>query len=199
MPANRPILDLGGRIVLPGFVGPRAAPNDFSGDMNAQNENNENTEPIVPEMNARFAIEPWYPSFPAIREIGITSQNIAPAQLNLIGGSGVFIRHAGMDVAQMVRRDPASMVFSVTRESAREWGKDSRIPVTPEAAAKMIAGALAALLEALHGLLHRRERDGQVAAGGADVGVAGPVPDHMQRRTRFQRPRAALAPQIVEA
>jgi imidazolonepropionase-like amidohydrolase len=142
VPANLPVLDLGGRIVLPGFVSPRAGPNDFNGDMNAQNENNENIEPIVPEMNARFAIEPWYPSFPAIREVGITSQNIAPMQLNLIGGSGVFIKNAGMDVAQMVRRDPASMVFSVTRESAREWGNDSRIPTTPEAAAKMIAGVL---------------------------------------------------------
>ena len=141
-PANLPVLDLGGRIVLPGFVSPRAAPNDFNGDMNAQNENNENTEPIVPEMNARFAIEPWYPSFQVIREVGITSQNIAPAQLNLIGGSGVLIKNIGMDVAQMVRRDPVSMVFSVTRESARTWGNDSKIPTTPEAAAQMIAGVL---------------------------------------------------------
>ncbi len=142
VPGNLPVLDLGGRVVLPGFVSPRAAPNDFNGDMNAQNENNENIEPIVPEMNARFAIEPWYPSFPAIREIGITTQNIAPMQLNLIGGSGVFIKNAGMDIAQMVRREPASMVFSVTRESASTWGNNSKIPTTPEAAAKMIGSVL---------------------------------------------------------
>jgi imidazolonepropionase-like amidohydrolase len=142
VPGNLPVLDLGGRVVLPGFVSPRAAPNDFNGDMNAQNENNENIEPIVPEMNARFAIEPWYPSFPAIREIGITTQNIAPMQLNLIGGSGVFIKNAGMDIAQMVRREPASMVFSVTRESATTWGNNSKIPTTSEAAAKMISSVL---------------------------------------------------------
>ena len=84
-------------------------------------------------MNARFAIEPWYPSFAAIREVGITTQNIAPAQLNLIGGTGVFLKNAGMDIAQMVRREPASMVFSVTRESASAWGNNSKIPTTPEA------------------------------------------------------------------
>ena len=93
-------------------------------------------------MNARFAIEPWYPSFAAIREIGITSQNITPGQLNLIGGTGVLIKTAGMDLQQMVRREPTAMVFSVTRESARTWGNNSQIPSTPDAAAAMIASTL---------------------------------------------------------
>jgi imidazolonepropionase-like amidohydrolase len=93
-------------------------------------------------MSARYSIEPWFPSFAAIREIGITTQNITPAQLNLIGGTGVFIKTAGMDLQQMVRRDSTAMVFSVTRESARTWGNNSQIPPTPESAAAMIASAL---------------------------------------------------------
>ena len=75
-PRDVPVLDIGGRVVLPGWVSARAFPNDYMGDLKWQVQNNENIEPILPEMDARFAFDPWFPSFEVIRRIGITAQNI---------------------------------------------------------------------------------------------------------------------------
>jgi imidazolonepropionase-like amidohydrolase len=57
-PRDVPSLDLGGRVVLPGFVSPRAYPNSWMGDMKWQIQNDEDTAPILPEMDARFAFDP---------------------------------------------------------------------------------------------------------------------------------------------
>ena len=141
-PRGLPVLDVGGRVVLPGWVSARAYPNDWMGDLKWQFQNDENTEPIVPEMDARFAFDPWFPSFEVIRELGITAQNITPGHLNLIGGRGVVIKTAGMDVEKMVRKSPSSVVFSLDPRSIRYWAKDSQVEVTLATAADMIRNTL---------------------------------------------------------
>ncbi|MGH9319997.1 MAG: amidohydrolase family protein [Vicinamibacteria bacterium] len=137
-----PVLDVGGRVVLPGWVTARAYPNHWMGDLKWQMQNDEDTAPIVPEMEARFAFDPWFPSFQVIREIGITAQNVTPGHLNLIGGRGAVIKTAGMDVEKMVRKSPSSIVFSLDRSSIRHWAKDSQIEVTLETAADRIRKTL---------------------------------------------------------
>ena len=44
------------------------------GDLNWQVQNDENTEFLTPEMKARVAFDPWFPSFQVIRDIGIMVQ-----------------------------------------------------------------------------------------------------------------------------
>ncbi len=141
-PRGMPVLDVGGRVVMPGWVQARAYPNDWMGDPKWQFQNDENTEPIVPEMDARFAFDPWFPSFEVLREIGVTAQNITPGHLNLIGGRGAAIKTAGMDVEKMVRQSPSSVVFSLEPSSIRFWAEDSQIEVTLETAASMIRNTL---------------------------------------------------------
>ena len=141
-PGGMPVLDVGGRVVMPGWVQARAYPNDWMGDPKWQSQNDENTEPIVPEMDARFAFDPWFPSFEVIRELGVTAQNVTPGHLNLIGGRGAGIKTAGMDVSKMVRQSPSSVVFSLERSSIRFWAEDSQIGVTLETAASMIRNTL---------------------------------------------------------
>lgn len=141
-PRGMPVLDVGGRVVMPGWVNARAYPNDWMGDPKWQSQNNENIEPIVPEMDARFAFDPWFPSFEVIRELGITAQNITPGHLNLIGGRGVGIKTSGMDVEKMVRKSPTSVVFSLDPSSIRYWAKDSQVEVTLETAVRMIRNTL---------------------------------------------------------
>ena len=155
VPDGMPVMDIGGRVVLPGWITARAFPNTWIGDIKWQVQNNEITEPIVPEMNARYAIDPWYPSFPEIRAVGLTAQNITPGFANLIGGSGVVIKTAGMDRGKMVRREPSSMVFSLTMETVRSWAGDAQIPVTLEAASRMIRQALDGAREYSQGTAER--------------------------------------------
>jgi imidazolonepropionase-like amidohydrolase len=142
VPKGMPVLDAGGRVLLPGWVTARAFPNDWIGDIKWQVQNDELVEPVTPEMNARFAIDPWFPSFPVIRGMGLTAQNITPGHRNLIGGSGVVIKTAGMDQDKMMRKEPSSVVFSLAESTTRHWGGDSKIPVTLESASRMIRDAL---------------------------------------------------------
>ena len=141
-PRGMPVLNVGGRVVMPGWVSARAYPNNWMGDWKWQIQNDENIEPIVPEMDARFAFDPWFPSFGVLRELGVTAQNITPGHLNLIGGRGAGIKTAGMDVEKMVRKSPSSVVFSLEPSSIRYWANDSQVQVTLETAADMIRSTL---------------------------------------------------------
>jgi imidazolonepropionase-like amidohydrolase len=95
-------------------------------------------------MNARFAVDPWFPSYTTNREIGITTEHVTPGLLNLMSGSGVVVKMRGMDLDMMVRKEPSAQVFTLTQEAARYWGRTSQIPVTLQTAAHMIRETLTA-------------------------------------------------------
>ena len=79
-------------------------------------QNDEITDWLTPEMNARFAVDPWFPSFEVIREVGITTQNITPGHRNLAGGNGVIVKNIGMNLQKMVKKEPSSSVFSMAAD-----------------------------------------------------------------------------------
>ena len=101
-------------VVMPGTIIARAFANDWSGDLKWQVQNDEITEPSVPEMNALYAVDPWFPSYRVNTTIGVTAINVTPGTLNLVGGNGVLIKTPGLDFEEMVRREPSSMVMSLT-------------------------------------------------------------------------------------
>ncbi len=141
-PADMPVLEIGGRVVLPGTVIARAFPNDWIGDLKWQVQNDEITAPIVPEMNALYAVDPWFPSYRVNTKIGVTAIHVTPGTRNLMGGSGVVVKTPGLDFEKMVRREPASQVIALTRSALREWTDDDGEPLTLESALVMIRGAL---------------------------------------------------------
>ena len=143
-PAGMPVMDAGGRVLMPGTIIARAFANDWIGDLKWQVQNDEITEPIVPEMNALYAVDPWFPSYRVNTEIGVTAINVTPGTQNLIGGNGVVVKTPGLDFEEMVRREPSSMVMSLTSGTTRFWSGGSRIPVTLKSASAMIRGALEA-------------------------------------------------------
>ena len=141
-PAGMPVMEAGGRVVMPGTIIARAFANDWIGDLKWQVQNDELTEPIVPEMNALYAVDPWFPSYRVNTTIGVTAINVTPGTLNLIGGNGVVVKTPGLDFEEMVRREPSSMALSLTSGTTRYWAGASRIPVTLESASAMIREAL---------------------------------------------------------
>ena len=136
------VMDVGGRVVMPGTVIARAFPNDWIGDLKWQVQNDEITEPVVPEMNALYAVDPWFPSYRVNTTIGVTAIHVTPGTRNLIGGGGVVVKTPGLDFEKMVRREPASMVFALTPSALREWTDEAGAPLTLESAAAMIRQTL---------------------------------------------------------
>ena len=141
-PPGIPVMDIGGRVVMPGTIIARAFPNDWIGDLKWQVQNDEITEPVVPEMNALYAVDPWFPSYRVNTTIGVTAIHVTPGTRNLIGGSGVVVKTPGLDFEKMVRREPASMVAALTASALREWQDESGESLTLEAASALIRDAL---------------------------------------------------------
>ncbi len=141
-PAGIPVMDVGGRVVMPGTVIGRAFANDWIGDLKWQVQNDEITAPVVPEMNALYGVDPWFPSYRVNTTIGVTAIHVTPGTRNLVGGNGVVVKTPGLDFEEMVRREPASMVFALTAAALREWTGESGVPLTLESASAMIRETL---------------------------------------------------------
>ena len=137
-PADVPVMDVGGRVVMPGTVIARAFANDWIGDLKWQVQNDEITAPVVPEMNALYAADPWFPSYGVNTTIGVTAIHVTPGTRNLVGGNGMVVKTPGLDFEKMVRREPASMVFALTAAALREWTDESGAPLTLASASAMI-------------------------------------------------------------
>ncbi|MYE44726.1 MAG: amidohydrolase family protein [Acidobacteria bacterium] len=153
-PTGMAVMDVGGRVVMPGTVIARAFPNDWIGDLKWQVQNDEITEPVVPEMNALYAVDPWFPSYRVNTTIGVTAIHVTPGTRNLVGGNGVLVKTPGIDFEKMVRREPASMVFALTRSALRVWTDEAGAPLT-------LASASAMIREALDAARRYSEADGQ--------------------------------------
>ena len=143
-PPGIPVIDAGGRVVMPGTILARAFPNDWIGDLKWQVQNDEITEPVVPEMNALYAVDPWFPSYRVNTTVGVTAIHVTPGTRNLIGGNGVVVKTPGIDFEKMVRREPASMVLALTSSARREWSDETGAPMTLQRASAMIREALEA-------------------------------------------------------
>ena len=141
-PTGMAVMDIGGRVVMPGTVIGRAFPNDWIGDLKWQVQNDEITAPIVPEMNALYAVDPWFPSYRVNTSVGVTAIHVTPGTRNLIGGSGVVVKTPGLDFEKMGRREPASVVFALTRSALREWTDENGASVTLQRASGMIRQTL---------------------------------------------------------
>ena len=141
-PEGMPVMDVGGRVVMPGTVIARAFANDWIGDLKWQVQNDEITAPVVPEMNALYAVDPWFPSYRVNTAIGVTAIHVTPGTRNLAGGNGVVVKTPGIDFEKMVRREPASMVFALTASTLREWTDESGAPLTLASASAMIRETL---------------------------------------------------------
>ena len=141
-PAGVPAMDVGGRVVMPGTVIARAFANDWIGDLKWQVQNDEITAPVVPEMNALYGVDPWFPSYQVNTAMGVTAIHVTPGTRNLVGGNGVVVKTPGLDFEEMVRREPASMVFALTAAALREWTDASGAPLTLGSASAMIRETL---------------------------------------------------------
>ena len=141
-PAGIPVMDVGGRVVMPGTVIARAFANDWIGDLKWQVQNDEIIAPVVPEMNALYAVDPWFPSYRVNTTIGVTAIHVTPGTRNLAGGNGVVVKTPGLDFEKMVRREPASMVFALTASALREWTDEAGEALTLESASAMIRETL---------------------------------------------------------
>lgn len=92
---------------------------------------NEMTRPVTPEMRAIDAVWPGDVAFHRARAAGITTVCVLPGSANIVGGTGVVLRTAGIDVEQMARLDPACLKVAFGFNVKHSHGlKKGRSPLT---------------------------------------------------------------------
>lgn len=109
-PADTPVLDLSGKVVLPGFVDAHSHVGIWGdGEGRPAYDGNEMSAPVVGQVNALDATNPHQRSFASAREGGITSIQIVPGSGNPIGGLGFACKTAGTIIDEMVIKNPTAL------------------------------------------------------------------------------------------
>lgn len=113
---------------------------------------NEMTRPVTPEMRAIDAVWPGDVAFHRARAAGITTVCVLPGSANIVGGTGVVLRTAGVDVERMARRDPACLKVAFGFNVKHSHGlKKGRSPLTR-------MGIAAGFRDAFDGALHYEQQ-----------------------------------------
>lgn len=109
-PADCQVLDLTGKVVLPGFVDAHSHVGIWGdGEGRPAYDGNEMSAPVVAQVNALDATNPRQRSFASAREGGITSIQIVPGSGNPIGGLGFACKTAGTIIDDMVIKNPTGL------------------------------------------------------------------------------------------
>jgi len=118
IPKEIPVIDAGEFVLLPGLISSRSYVG-IGSNWRRQSSINETSNPIVPAMEVKHAVEPQVPQFSFFRELGITTAMVTPGNRNVIGGRGVILKTDGDVVDKMVIEDRAVMVFGIGRSAKR--------------------------------------------------------------------------------
>jgi imidazolonepropionase-like amidohydrolase len=147
-PENATIVDGKGHWVTPGIIdihshlGVYASPG-----VNANQDGNELTNPVTPNVWAEHSIWPQDPGFGTALAGGVTSMQILPGSGNLIGGRGVTIKNVYATTYQAMKFPgaPWGLKMACGENPKRVYGEKGQAPSTRMG---NVAGYRAAFLEA---------------------------------------------------
>jgi imidazolonepropionase-like amidohydrolase len=179
-PPEATVVDGRGKWVTPGLIdihshlGVYASPG-----VSANDDGNEMTSPVTPNVWAEHALWPQDPGFAAALAGGITVMQVLPGSGNLIGGRGVTIKNVPAVTYQAMKFPgaPWGLKMACGENPKRVYGSKGVAPMTRMG---NVAGYRAAFLEAQ---VYMRSWDKYLAEHGSkDPSVAGAEPEKKKHR-----------------
>lgn len=131
------VIDAAGKCVTPGFVDPHSHIGGF-GPGNDQ-DLNEMTNPLTPDMDAYYGINPSSDDFKVALRQGITTSCLAPGSANIVGGWVFAYKSAGKD--RLLKR-PVALKAAMGINPKGCYAGKSQSPMTRMAIASMLRGYL---------------------------------------------------------
>lgn len=155
------ILDVRGCHVLPGLVDPHCHAGLCAEGAGADEEDvNESSTPLTPELRAIDGIDPFDPCFLDARKAGVTTVVTGPGSTNVIGGQFAAIKTKEGSVDSRVLREPAAMKASLGENPKRTYQQNEEKPYTRMAIAALLRQAL---VDAGEYTKKRKKKDGDEA------------------------------------
>lgn len=108
-----------------------------------QDDCNEITDPVTPQLRAIDAIYPLDRCFQEAREAGVTTVLTGPGSANAVGGQFAAVKTAGRWVDEMLVRARAAMKFALGENPKSSYGEKKESPMTRMATAALIRESLA--------------------------------------------------------
>lgn len=139
--AQGDVVDATGKEVLPGFIDMLTV-NGATGPGWGEHDLCEHTNPVTPEMNVVYAFDHDGMNFQQMYKYATTAAGVTPSVGNVMGGSGAVFKTYGRNPYDMLVRENAFAVASITAETKNAYAPKNLMPMT-----KM--GAFALLIDAL--------------------------------------------------
>lgn len=131
-----------GEHIAPGFVDAHVHlglyPEGFLGE---PKDLNELTSPLTPQLRALDGVWPGDVAFQKARAGGVTSVCVLPGSANVVGGVGVVLKTAGLDVERMCVREPACLKIAFGYNVKHNHGLKGHAPLTRMALTDMLRGS----------------------------------------------------------
>jgi imidazolonepropionase-like amidohydrolase len=142
-PADAEIIDVKGKIILPGFVdehGHVGLWGEWYGQV--EHDGNEATNPVTPEVRAIDSVWPAHSAFDDARSGGVTTVQVTPGSGNIIGGEMAVIKTRGKVVDDMIVRNPSGMKAALGENPKGLYGRNGKSPSTRMGNAAVLRAAL---------------------------------------------------------
>lgn len=140
---NAEIIELEGRMVLPGFIDAHCHVGMFDEGMGFEgSDGNEMVNPITPELRAIDGINAMDEGFRDAYKGGVTTTVTGPGSANIIGGMFVAMKTFGTRVDDMIIKEPVAMKIAFGENPKRVYNSQNKSPVTRMATAAILRDTL---------------------------------------------------------
>lgn len=124
------VVDLAGKIVLPGLIDCHSHAGVASTGSLHDNDVNEMSEKVTPHVRVLDAIHPADQAFDDARRAGITLLGVTHGSGNVIGGQVAACKTAGLVADEMVIKEPAGVKMALGENPKRVGERLNRAPTT---------------------------------------------------------------------
>lgn len=138
------VIDAKGRQVYPGFVDAHTHLGIFEDSLTFEGDDgNEDTDPIMPQLRAIDAVNPFDRYFDEALSAGVTTVLTSPGSADAIAGQIAAIKTFGKRIDKMIIKAPAAIKFALGENPKSTYSDKDQTPVTRMATASLIRETLA--------------------------------------------------------
>lgn len=125
------VIDARGAYVVPGLIDAHCHVGMFEDSLGFEGDDgNEDSDPIMPQLRAIDAVNPFDRGFEDARRSGVTTVVTGPGSANVIGGQFAALKTAGICVDDMILKAPAAMKAALGENPKSVYHGKNQCPLT---------------------------------------------------------------------
>ena len=124
---NADVIDASGKVVLPGFVD---AHSHIGGVWMTDEDLNECTNPVTPELDSYYGINPKDKQFRTAIKCGITTSCLIPGSGNVIGGWGIVLKSNEGSIDERLLKHPVCLKAATGINPKGVYSKTNQMPMS---------------------------------------------------------------------